>query len=48
MSQNNGNDWESLAVQAAKETDPEKLIQTVEQLCGVLQQRQERANGKLT
>jgi len=44
MSQNKGNDWKRLAAKAVKETDPEKLIQTIEQLCGALQQREEAAN----
>jgi len=28
--------WHDLAGQAAKETDPEKLMQTVKDLCGLL------------
>ena len=33
-------DWRDLAAAATRETDPEKLGQIIEELCGALDQRQ--------
>ena len=34
-------DWRELADEATKETDPEKFMQIIEQLCGALKQQQD-------
>lgn len=33
-------DWRDLAADATKETDPEKLVRIIEELCGALDKRQ--------
>jgi hypothetical protein len=38
--------WHDLAEQATKESDPEKLMEIIEELCGVLQMREEGAKPK--
>ena len=32
-------DWQEMAEQAVKEKDPEKLAQTVQELCGAIDER---------
>ena len=39
-------DWRELAASATKETDPEKLIEIIEELCGALDQREQLRKGK--
>jgi len=46
MSHNDEKDWRSIAAQATKETDPEKLVKMVEELCGVLQQREQKQRAE--
>ena len=41
-------DWRDLAERASKETNPEKLVRFVEELCGVLELREAERHAKPT
>ena len=41
-----GEDWRHLAERATEETDPEKLLEIIEQLCGALELREAERQAK--
>ena len=49
MAQNSrGQDWQALAEQASKETDAEKMLMLVSQLCDALDERQKPPASQLS
>ena len=41
-------EWREIAEQAAKETNPQKLVRMVEELCGVLDKRNQQNQQRIT
>jgi hypothetical protein len=39
--------WQDIAAEATKETDPKKLMEIIEELCGALKKRDEANTTKL-
>lgn len=48
MSKPSERDWREIAEQATKETNPEKLVRIVEELCGALDKRNQQNQSQST